>query len=88
VVGKFLYNARAVDGTMLHALNTLASWQTKGTQVTVQATTEFLNYYATHPDAVLRYHRSDMELYTHSNTGYLTELEAQSRAGGHHYFGK
>jgi hypothetical protein len=49
--------------------------------------TEFLNYCATHPNALLRYHRSDMELHIHSEAGYLTEFEARSRAGGHHYLG-
>jgi hypothetical protein len=34
VVGTFLFYARAVNGTMLHALNALAAAQTSGTQVT------------------------------------------------------
>ena len=35
ICGKFLYYARAVDDTMLHALNDLASRQSNGTQNTV-----------------------------------------------------
>ena len=34
VVGKFLYYARAIDNTMLHALNDIASSKRKGTQTT------------------------------------------------------
>jgi hypothetical protein len=32
VCGKFLYYARAIDTTMLHALNDLATQTTKGTE--------------------------------------------------------
>jgi hypothetical protein len=87
VVGTFLYYARAVDPTMLHALNTLASAQAKGTQTTVQSMTDFMNYCATYPNATIRYVASDMILHCHSDAAYLTEPEARSRAGGHHYLG-
>jgi hypothetical protein len=43
VCGKFLYYARAIDTTMLHALNDLATQTTKGTEKTMQALTHFLN---------------------------------------------
>jgi hypothetical protein len=86
VVGTFLYYARAVD--FLHALGTLSSAQSKGTQKTAVAMIDFLNYCATHPEATLRYVASDMVLYTHSDASYLTDTEARSRAWGHHYLGK
>ena len=44
VVGTFLYYARAVDATMLVALNEIASMQSKPTMNTVQMVTKFLNY--------------------------------------------
>jgi hydroxypyruvate isomerase len=53
VVGTFLFYARAVDPTMLHALNALAAAQSKGTQATVEALVHLLNYCATHPDATI-----------------------------------
>jgi hypothetical protein len=87
VVGTFLYYGRAVDPTMIHALNTLASAQAKGTQATVQAMTDFMNYCATYPSSTIRYQASDMILHCHSDAAYLTEPEARSRAGGHHYMG-
>jgi hypothetical protein len=44
-----------------------------------------LDYAATHPDAILRYQRSDMVLHIHSDASYLSAPEARSRAGGHHF---
>jgi hypothetical protein len=62
VCGKFLYYARAIDTTMLHALNDLATQTTKGTEKTMQALTHFLNYCASHPDAEIIFRASDMVL--------------------------
>jgi hypothetical protein len=82
IIGIFLYYARAIDSTMLVALGTLASAQTKGTEATTIATTQLLNYCATHPDAILRYSASAMALHVHSDASYLSEKKARSRAGG------
>jgi hypothetical protein len=49
--------------------------------------THFLNYCATHPDAIIRYRKSDMQLHIHSDALYLSAPEARSRAGGRHYLG-
>ena len=87
VVGKFLFYVRAVDPTMLQTLNDLATAQTRGTQATATAMTHFLNYCATHPNAVLRFKASDMLLHIHSDASYLSAPEARSQAGGHHYLG-
>jgi hypothetical protein len=87
VIGKFLYYARAVDPTMLHILSNLAASQTTGTEATTIQMVHFLNYCATYPDAKLRYRASDMILHIHSDAAYLTEPEARSRAGGHHFLG-
>ena len=82
VVGTLLFYARAIDNTMLVALGTLASAQTKGTEATMEALTQLLDYAASHPNAVIRYKASDMILYIHSDASYLSESEARSRAGG------
>jgi hypothetical protein len=89
VCGKFLYYARAVDTTMLHALNDLATQTTKGTGKTMEALlTHFLNYCATHPDAELKFRASDMVLlHNHSDAAYLVASAARSRAGGFTYMG-
>jgi hypothetical protein len=67
---------------MLVALGTMASTQSKGTQVTAQVLTQPLNYAAAHPDATVWYTTSDMYLHIHSDASYLSEAKARSRAGG------
>jgi hypothetical protein len=44
IVGTLLYYARAVDSTMLVALNTIAAEQSKGTEQTAHAVIHLLNY--------------------------------------------
>jgi hypothetical protein len=85
VIGVFLFYGRAIDNTLLVALGTLASSQAHGTEATLNAVTFFLNYCATHPDAVVRYHASDMALHVHSDASYLSETQARSRIGGYFY---
>ena len=70
---------------MRPALGSLAAAQTKGTQATAQACAQLLDYAATHPNAKIRYYKSDMVLYVHSDASYLSEPNARSRAGGHFY---
>ena len=45
---------------MLVALGDLASEQTQGTQKTLDAIIQLLNYAATHPNATIRCRKSDM----------------------------
>jgi hypothetical protein len=85
VIGVFLYYGCAVDSTMLTALSAIASAQAKPTEETMVRCKQLLNYAATHQDAVLTYKRSDMVLVVHSGASYLSELKAQSRAGGHFF---
>ncbi len=87
VVGTLLYYARAVDGTMLVALGTIAAAQAKGTQHTNKIVNHLLDYCHAHPDATLRYRASDMILKSHSDASYLSEANARSQAGGHFYLG-
>ena len=85
IIGTFLYYARAVDNTMLVALGTLGSAQTKGTKQTMEAAVNLLNYAATHPNAKVRFHASEMVLHIHSDASYLSEPEAKSRVGGYFF---
>jgi len=85
VCGYFLYYARAVDPTMLHALNELATDITRGDEQTMKAMNHFLNYCYTHPDAGIRYQASEMILWLHSDAGYNNSRNARSRVGGHFY---
>ncbi len=71
--------------TMLITLGSLAAAQSEGTQATLNACTQLLNYAATHPDAVLWYTASNMILNIHSDTSYLSEFKACSHTGRYFY---
>ena len=85
VLGTLLFYARAVDSTMLTAIGTLASQQAHGTTATLTALTQLLNYCASHPNATVRFHASDMVLHVDSDASYLTAPKARSRAAGYHF---
>jgi hypothetical protein len=87
IIGSILYYARTVDLTVLMALSTIASQQSKGTQHTMDKTKQLLNYLATHPDATVRFHASDMILNIHLDASYLSEANAHSQACGHFFMG-
>ena len=58
--------------------------QTSGTyRKKMQKCLQFLDYAASQEDAIVTYQASDMRLVIHSNTLYLSEPKACSRAGGH-----
>ena len=87
VTGKFLFYARAVDNTMLHALNNIASATVNGTKATLAATNYFLNYAACHPNARNCHCASDMILQVHSDAAYLVAANSRSRMAGYHFLG-
>ena len=82
IVGTFLFYSRAVNPTMLTALSIIATEQTQGTQTTKNKAEHFLTYAATHPNATIKYYKSDMILKIHSDASYLSERQGRSRAGG------
>jgi hypothetical protein len=63
-------------------LNDIVTEQTKATDKTQAATSQLLDYLATHPDATIRYHASDMILHIHSDASYLSVSNARSRLEG------
>ena len=67
VTGTFLYYARAIDATMLPALVSLATQQAAPTENIMTLAKTFIEYPATHPDAIITYHTSDMVLSAHSD---------------------
>jgi hypothetical protein len=87
VIVSLLYYTRSVDPTMLVALGTLASAQTKDTAATVEAMHQLLDYWATHPDTEFLYHPSDMVLQFSIDASYFSEPEARSHTSGHFYLG-
>jgi hypothetical protein len=87
VTRSVLYYARAVDPTVLVPLNDIATEQTKATEKMQAATNQLSDYLATHPDATIRYHASDMILHIHSDAPYLSVINARSRHGGLFFLG-
>jgi hypothetical protein len=85
ILGTLLYYARAVDPTLLVTVSALARQQKAPTTNTMDAVNHLLDYCATHPDAVIRFHSSDMILHVESDASYLSEPNAKSRAAGFHY---
>eukprot|EP00957_Ditylum_brightwellii_P151193 11512584-Ditylum_brightwellii.AAC.1 len=71
---------------MLVAINSIAAQQAAPTENTVAAIVHLLNYAATHPDAVICYNASRMELHIHSNASFILESRVCSRAGGHYFY--
>jgi hypothetical protein len=63
-------------------LNNTATKQNKSTEKTQAATNQLLDYLATHPDATIRYHASDIILHIHRGASYLSVSNAQSHLGG------
>jgi hypothetical protein len=82
-----MYYARAVDPTLIMPLNDISMKQTKSTAKTQAATNQLLDYLATHPDATITYHASDMILHIHSDASYLSVSNARSRLGGLFFLG-
>ena len=69
---------------MTHALNDITS--STNVEATYNATVDFLNYVDCNPDAEILYRVSDMILQVDSDAAYLVSLNAQSRAGGYHFW--
>jgi hypothetical protein len=86
IAGTFICHAMVVDCTMLVALGSIASTQSKATKNTFNKVTWLLNCAASNPDAKSMHTASDMVLHVHSNGSHLSKPKACSRAGGHFFF--
>lgn len=84
-VDKFLFMGRALNNTMLNALNGIACTVSKGTEAILAATTYILNYTVSNPTPRIRHPASNMILYVESDAAYyLMSPQALSRAGDYH----
>ena len=61
--------------------------QAHPTERTLQRVKQFLDYMATNPDVVIRYHASNMVLNVHSDASFHSASRARSRAGGYFFLG-
>jgi hypothetical protein len=68
-------------------LNDIETEQTRATEKTQATTNQLSDYLATHPDATIRYHASDMILHIHSDDSYLLVSNARGRLGGLFFLG-
>ena len=85
VTVTFLYYARALYPTMMVSLSAIASSQAAPTKVTMDKSKYFLDYTASHPDAIISCVTSEMVLAAHSDASYLTKPKARSRVCGNFF---
>ena len=85
IVGILLYYGRALDYSVLPALNDIAKDQSKPTVKTMIKARRVLDYVATYPTAYLRFHASNMILHVDSDAAYLIAPKAKSRVAGFYY---
>jgi hypothetical protein len=87
VTGVFLFYSRAVDPTMLTAVNKISMQSAKPTHATLKAIDRLLSYAERYPNAITEIRPSNMQLCAQSDASYLSEYGARSRAGAVLYFG-
>ena len=85
VVGTFLYYARALDNTMLTALNDIGSQQALPTLNVQKKVQQLLDYANTYPDVFIRFYASDMQLHFDTDAAFLVLPNARSRIAGYFY---
>jgi hypothetical protein len=82
IVGSLLYYARAIDNSILPALNTISARQASPTATTMNRCKQLMDFVATHPNVYIRYYASAMQLQIDSDAAYLVEPHARSRIAG------
>ena len=70
---------------MLTALSSIASNQAKPTKETMENITLFLDYAASHQDAIIIYQASHIALIVHIDSSYLSKPKARSCTGDHFF---
>ena len=83
--GSILYYSRAIETPALPALTDIARTQAKPTQHTSDEVNMLMDYMATYPDSVIRYHASDMIIHVDSDAAYLVAQGAKNRIAGYYY---
>jgi hypothetical protein len=75
------------DFAFLKSTTVNLSWQVTSETMEdiIRHCKQFLNYAATHQDAIMTYRKSDMVLVANSDASYLSEPKTRSRAGGHFF---
>ena len=76
VTGTFRYYARSANVEMLKSLGSIANKEDNPTKNTIKKFTQFLDYYVSHPDAIITYNVSNMALAGHSDASYILGTKA------------
>ena len=87
IVGTFLYYGIGIDSTILVTLNEISGQQSTATTNTTKKCAKLMDYLHTHPNAVVRFHASNMILYIDSDAAYLVLPQAHSRVASIFYLG-
>ena len=81
--GSFLYYGRAIEYSILPALNDISSAQAQPTIKTKQKAQRLMDYVHTYPNAYIRFYTSDMILHVDSDAAYLVAPKARRRIAGY-----
>ena len=76
IIGTLLYYGRALEYSILPALNDVARDQARPTVSTMTKVKRILDYVATHPNVFIRYCASDMVLHVENDAAYLVAPQA------------
>ena len=87
IVGCIMFYARAVDGTMLPAVNHIASEMKDATQGVMAMADRLLAYTVEYPNNALVLTACDMILHVQTDASYLSRSGARSVVGGLEYLG-
>ena len=85
IAGTFLYISRAVDTTMLVALNKISSEQASPTTDTIKKKKIMMDYNATQSYAIIRFHASDMCLHVDSDASCIVQPKSRSCSSGRYF---
>ena len=86
VVGKCTYYGGAVDPSIVHAVNDIATSGFTSNSMTKMM--RLVNYLSRYPNASIRYNASDMTLKAYSDASFLSETGARSKTGYMFYLGE
>ena len=83
--GSLLYYSRALDPTILPALNEISTSQATPTELTKSKVTWLLDFIATYLNVKIHFYKSNMVLHADSDAAYLVLPQAHSRFAGHFF---
>ena len=85
VVGTLLYHERAIESTMLPAIDEISSQQSQPTQETVKKWNQCMEYTAIYPNSYIRFHAIDMILILDTDAAYLFMPKSRSLIARYYY---